>query len=78
MAHNGDCRAVLVLCLERICFVMSFITWNVMLLRAYFRGLMEHLDLPKELARQCLDRMADEGHLVKVRIGLSLPRKGSI
>lgn len=28
---------------------------------------MEHLDLPKELARQCLDRMVDEGLYVKVR-----------
>ena len=30
------------------------------------RGLMGHLDLPKELARQCLDRMVNEGHFLKV------------
>eukprot|EP00752_Nemacystus_decipiens_P008268 g7393.t1 len=39
--------------------------WAVSLARPTIAGLMEHLDLPKELARQCLDRMVDEGLFVK-------------
>lgn len=44
---------------------------NLSLCLSVCSGLMDHLDLSKELARQCLDRMADEGIFVKVGITLS-------